>query len=212
LVCEHFKRDARFVEHRAKTYTSLVGHIRLNRSYYHCRACARGHMPWVKELGLTENSLTPAVAEITCIAGVQTSFGKASEITLRKLSGLRLSESTVERTTEATGERIAHLREQRVQFGEPTKWKWQRDAQGRKCGYVSLDATGVRQQGPGGTHAEGRMAYVGMIYRTANTTMFVRRRIKCDIWPVFTNWTRSARSFVARPSTSVGKMLNSRSR
>ena len=26
---------------------------------------------------------------------------------------------------------------------------------------VSLDATGVRQQGPGGYHAEGRMAYVG---------------------------------------------------
>jgi hypothetical protein len=164
LVCERCKRDARFVEHRAKTYTSLVGHIRLNRSYYHCRACGRGHMPWVKELGLTENSLTPAAAEITSIAGVQTSFGKASEITLRKLSGLRLSESTVERTTEATGERIARLREQRVQFGEPTKWKWQRDAHGRKCGYVSLDATGVRQQGPGGARAEGRMAYVGMIY------------------------------------------------
>jgi len=51
-----------------------------------------------------------------------------------------------------------------VQFGEPTKWNWQRDAQGRKCGYVSLDATGVRQQGPGGMRAEGRMAYVGMIY------------------------------------------------
>jgi hypothetical protein len=30
----------------------------------------------------------------------------------------------------------------------------QRDAQGRKCGYASLDATGVRQQGPHGARAE----------------------------------------------------------
>lgn len=103
LVCERCQHDARFVERREKTYTSLVGHIRLNRSYYHCRACGRGHMPWVKELGLTENSLTPAAAEITCIAGVQTSFAKAAEITLRKPSGLRLSESTVETHDRSNG-------------------------------------------------------------------------------------------------------------
>jgi hypothetical protein len=75
-----------------------------------------------------------------------------------------LSESTVERTTEATGERLDGLLKDRVRLGEPRVWKWQRDAYGRKCGYVSLDATGVRQQGPRGARAEGRMAYVGMIY------------------------------------------------
>ena len=164
LVCPHCKHDARFVERRAKTYTSLLGNLRLNRCYYHCRACGSGQVPWVRELGLTDSSLTPAAAEITCLIGVQTSFAQASETTLRKASGLKLSESTVERTTEATGARVARLREARVQFGEPSTWKWQRDAQGRKCGYVSLDATGVRQQGPRGARAEGRMAYVGMIY------------------------------------------------
>jgi hypothetical protein len=164
LVCEHCKHDARFVERREKTYTSLVGAIRLNRCYYHCRACGRGHLPWVQELGLTDSTLTPAAAEVVCIIGVQTSFAKASEITLRKASGLKLSESTVERATESTGERLARLRDQRVRFGEASVWKWQRDAQGSKCGYVSLDATGVRQQGPGGVRADGRMAYVGMIY------------------------------------------------
>ncbi len=30
--------------------------------------------------------------------------------------------------------------------------------------YVTLDASGTRQQGPGGRHADGRMAYVGGIY------------------------------------------------
>ncbi len=166
MVCERCKHDARFVERRPNTYTSLVGSIRLDRCYYHCRACVRGHLPWVQELGLTDNSLTPAAAEITCIAGVQTSFSKASDVTLRKLIGLRLSESTVERTTESTGERLDGLLKDRVRLGEPCAWKWQRDACGRKCGYVSLDATGVRQQGPRGARAEGRMAYVGMIYNS----------------------------------------------
>lgn len=164
MVCQHCQADARFVERRPKTYTSLVGAIHLNRCYYHCRACGSGHIPWVQELGLTANALTPAAAEVTCIAGVQVSFAKASEVTLRKLSGLRLSESTVERATETTGERLDGLLKDRVRLGEQRAWKWQRDARGRRCAYVSLDATGVRQQGPGGARADGRMVYVGMIY------------------------------------------------
>lgn len=109
-------------------------------------------------------SLTPAASEVVSIAGVQTSFAQAAEVTLQKLCGLRLSESTVERVTEATGERLAQLRQQRVTFGPQEAWAWQRDAQGRSCAYVSLDATGVRQQAEQGGKAEGRMAYVGMIY------------------------------------------------
>ena len=31
-------------------------------------------------------------------------------------------------------------------------------------GYIGIDATGVRQQGAGGARADGRMAYVGMIF------------------------------------------------
>jgi hypothetical protein len=35
---------------------------------------------------------------------------------------------------------------------------------GRRTAYIGLDATGIRQQGPKGSKAEGRMAYVGMIF------------------------------------------------
>lgn len=108
--------------------------------------------------------LTPAASEVTSLAGVQSSFAQSAERTLLKLSGLRMSESTVQRVTESAGERLANLLSEKVVFGESENWKWQRDAQGQRCAYVSLDATGVRQQGPGGAKAEGRMAYVGMIY------------------------------------------------
>ena len=85
-----------------------------------------------------------------CIAGVETSFARAAEVTLEKLCGLRLSESTIERVTEGAGERVAQLLEDEETFGERESWAWQRDAWGRRVAYVSLDATGVRQQGEHG--------------------------------------------------------------
>ncbi len=115
-------------------------------------------------MGLGVATLTPAASEVASIAGVQTSFAQAAEVTLQKLCGLRLSESTIERVTEAAGARLAKLLDKKVVFAERQSWQWQRDAQGRTTAYVSLDATGVRQQGECGARAEGRMAYVGMIY------------------------------------------------
>jgi hypothetical protein len=76
-----------------------------------------------------------------------------------------LGESTVQRTTEAAGERIAHhLAGGRKGFGGKQRWDWFRDATGRTVGYIGIDATGVRQQGERGTAADGRMAWVGMIF------------------------------------------------
>jgi hypothetical protein len=115
-------------------------------------------------LGLGARALTPAASEVASIAGVQTSFAQSAEVTLQKLCGLRLSESTVERVTEAAGERVAKLLDEKKTFGEKKSWRWQRDARGKTCAYVGLDATGVRQQGPRGARCDGRMAYVGLVY------------------------------------------------
>jgi len=98
------------------------------------------------------------------LAGIMSGFEEAAEKTLRKLAGLRLSSSTVRRVTEDAGARLARLLQERVQFQASPSWRWHRDAQGRACAYISVDATGVRQQGPGGAQADGRMAYVGMLY------------------------------------------------
>jgi hypothetical protein len=84
---------------------------------------------------------------------------------LPKLAGLHLAESTTERATEAAGTRLAARRAAGEVFGEARDWPWDQDALGRTCAYVSVDATGVGMQGPGGSAAEGRMAYVGLIFR-----------------------------------------------
>lgn len=152
------------VTYRAKQLLSLVGTIRLSRGYYHCAHCGQGHVPWDEALRLSPQSLTPAAEEVTALAGTQESFGKAAERTLRKLAGLRLCESTVERTTEAAGERLGERLQAGVVFGQKRSWGWNRDARGRSCAYVSLDLTGILMQGPGGSKVDGRMVHVGMIY------------------------------------------------
>src|SRR3990172_6026261 len=163
-VCPHCQRDARFVERRGKWCESLLGSLRVERCYYHCRGCGRGHVPWDQALGLGVRALTPAASEVASLAGVQTSFAQSAEVTLQKLCGLRLSESTVERVTEGAGARLAKVLQEKMTFCERQPWAWQRDARGKTCAYVSLDATGVRQQGAGGAKADGRMAYVGLLY------------------------------------------------
>jgi hypothetical protein len=99
------------------------------------------------------------------MAGVAgNSFGEAADHLLRTMAGLRLCESTVQRTAEDAGRRLGRLLADGKTLGFPQPWDWHRDAQGRTCAYVSIDATGVRQQSPEGGRAEGRMPYVAMVY------------------------------------------------
>jgi hypothetical protein len=164
LSCPHCPGTARFVEYRAKGLVSLLGDVRLERGYYHCATCGHGTVPWDTTLRLTDQRLTPAAQEVVSLAGIQESFGKAARRTLPKLTGLRLSESTVERTTEAAGAQLRDQLRAGMVFGAGQPWAWHRDAAGQTCAYVSVDATGVLQQGPEGAKADGRMVWVGMIY------------------------------------------------
>jgi hypothetical protein len=164
MTCPRCHQDARFVEYRDKKFVSLLGDLRLQRGYYHCRHCHAGHFPWDDTLRLSPQGLTPAAQEVTALAGIQESFGKAAGRTLRKLAGIRLSESTVQRTTETSGKRLADRQQAGVLLGQPPAWKWNRDAAGRTCAYVSIDATGILMQGPDGAKADGRMVNVGMVF------------------------------------------------
>jgi hypothetical protein len=142
-----------------------LGEVTVQRAYYYCHRCGAGLFPWDREVGLTPKRLTPGAERAASLAGLLTdSFEEAAEKVLPELAGLRLSETTVQRTTEAAGERLGAYLDQGKVLGGPTPWNWHKDAQGKTCAYVSVDATGVRQQASGGGPAEGRMPYVGMVY------------------------------------------------
>jgi hypothetical protein len=143
---------------------SLLGEVRLQRHYYHCARCGHGHYPWDATLRTAEQRMTPGAREVVCLAGIQESFGKAADRTLYKLTGIRLSESTVERTTEAAGALVQEQQEAGVLLGEAERYAWNADANGTPCAYVSLDLTGILMQGAGAVKVDGRMVTVAMIY------------------------------------------------
>lgn len=121
--------------------------------------------PWDRCVGLTAKRLTPGAEELVTLMGTTgESFEAAATKLLPKMASLRLSESTVQRTSEAAGQRLAELFKEKKTLGGPTPWTWRKDARGTTCAYVSIDATGVRQQASGGGPAEGRMPYVAMVF------------------------------------------------
>jgi hypothetical protein len=162
--CPRCAEPARCVGYRGKTLVSLLGAVRVERPYYPCAACGQGSCPWDTVLGVTATALSPGAEEVACIAGVQSSFAEASTKVLPKLAGLQLAESTVERTTEATGGRLAAAQTAERREEAAQAWAWHKDAEGKTVADVAVDATGVPQQGREGAKAESRMANVAVLY------------------------------------------------
>ena len=141
-----------------------MGTFALERAYYHCRSCGKGTVPWDEVLDLSRQALTPGASEVICVAGAVDSFGEAAKVVLKKLAGLRVSESTAQRTSEAVGHDIGTHLAAGATFGAAESWAWHKDAEGKTVAYISADSTGVGQQGPGGAKADGRMANVAVFY------------------------------------------------
>ena len=207
VTCPHCGQAAEFHSHRAHTSLSLVGPIRYRRAYYLCRRCGKGLFPFDRDAGLTTRDLTPALERVATLAGaVADSFEKGAEL-LEEMAGVRLSESTVERTTEDAGRRLADAVAAGATFGPQADWPWHKDYEGKRCAYVELDATGVRQQGAGGGPAEGRMAYVGMVCNPGPGVALARReaRRRCGRATSrgCTRWRSSPRCSARPPGTSA---------
>lgn len=164
MTCPHCRESAKFQRWQGKVVVSALGTFRLERAYYYCRHCGQGHCPWEAILGLTSQDLTPGASELVSLLGVVSPFAEVSSKLLPKLAGLRLCESTAERTTEATGQRLSAALASGATWGPSRAWDWTPDARAQTCAYVSVDATGVGQQGPRGAKAEGKMVYVSMIF------------------------------------------------
>lgn len=134
------------------------------RAYYHCPACRKGHCPADAGFGLGPSDLTAGAEQLAVLFGTTASFAEAAEKLLPKASGLRLAESTIERATEAAGERLGEALAAGKTYGQASDWNWPKDAVGHTVAYVSIDATGVPIQGEGGAQADGRMAWVGKVF------------------------------------------------
>src|SRR5205814_9336374 len=99
VTCPLCGRAAEFHGHRPHTPQSLVGPVRYARAYYLCRRCGHGLFPFDQQAGLTARNLTPGLERVVTLAGtVADRFEKGADV-VQEMAGIRLGESTVERTT-----------------------------------------------------------------------------------------------------------------
>lgn len=140
-----------------------MGEAVYERAYYYCPHCHHGHFPSDAVFHLTDHH-TPGADEVIALVGVLEPFNEGAHQTLPRLTGLNVSASTVQRTTEAIGTDVAERRAAGETFADDEIWDWYHDATGRKVAYVELDATGVPQQGKHGEKVEGRMPWVGVVF------------------------------------------------
>jgi hypothetical protein len=155
--------------------TTLLGKVVYERAYYHCEDCGCGIFPTDAEFGM-EQKKTAGARELMALAGVLEPFAEGAQDVLPRMSGLNVSASTVEDVTKAEGDKLAAMRAAGELIGPEEVWDWNVDATGATVGYVSLDATGVPQQGPRGEKAEGRMPWVAAVFNPQPTHEEHRRR------------------------------------
>ena len=101
-----------------------MGPVNVSAAYYYCQHCKHGHKPREKILRLNAIALPPAAEELVALAGALESFAYGADRVLQKMAGLRLSESTVERTTEAAGQRIREWLDQGTSLRPTGDWTW----------------------------------------------------------------------------------------
>ncbi len=125
-------RMAEYVGRRKKQFTTVLGSMVLERAWYHCESCNEGFSPRDRELGLSNDSLSPGVLRMVGVSAAETSFGDASRL-IKELGGLDVGTKQVERHAEALGRDIVFDEEQRVESGQCAV----------KTCYMGIDGTGV---------------------------------------------------------------------
>lgn len=69
---------------------------------------------------------------MVALAGAMGSFAEAATKALPELCGLRVSESTVERTTERAGADVGARLAAGPTFGAAKAWEWSEDSEGKR--------------------------------------------------------------------------------
>ena len=148
MNCEHCGYAAKFHSYQQRRLVTAHGAVKVQRAYYYCGRCHQSFLPYDDALGLVDE-ISPGLRPLVCLAGTLAPFADAAEDVLKRFSGVRLSASTVLRTTEGEGERLrAQLKGGRMV--EPTQaepmWTKPRENQ-QPAAYVGLDAFSVPMQG-----------------------------------------------------------------
>ena len=123
---------AAYAGRRAKTVTTVLGPMRLERAYHHCARCDKGFHPRDRALGVEGTSLSPGALRMTALAAARASFAETAEL-LHDLAGVSVCAKQAERAAEALGREVA-ADERDVVEPEPGR---------APTMYLGMDGTGV---------------------------------------------------------------------
>ena len=126
--------QARYAGRRAKTFTSALGDLVLERAYFHCDRCNSGFCPRDRTLGIEGGSLSPHVLRMIGIVGARVSFEEGHAL-LGELAGVDVSTKQVEREAERLGREIAEDERRTVES--------ETDREIPPTLYLGMDGTGI---------------------------------------------------------------------
>jgi hypothetical protein len=165
VTCAYCEYAAKFHSYQQRRVLTVHGEVKVRRAYYYCGRCKQSFLPYDEVLGLVDE-ISPGLMPLVCLAGTLAPFADAAEDVLKRFAGVRVSASTVLRSTEGEGERL-RAQQKEGRMVEPTqpepKWTARRE-EGQPVAYVGLDAFSVPMQGVQATKAEHRMLYTALLY------------------------------------------------
>ena len=97
--------QARWLGWRPKQLMTVLGPIRIRRSYYYCEACGTGLYPHDRQWDIEETGLSPGVRRMMTWLGSKESFEEARQ-DLAELAGVLVVTKQVERVSEQLGQQV----------------------------------------------------------------------------------------------------------
>lgn len=135
---------------RSAVILSAFGRVTYERRYYCCANCHKGEAPLDHQVGVQAGQVTPALAELLALAGVEVAFEEATRLVEHFLL-IQVSDNTIRKETERFG---AFQQEREKEWQEQSQnLEWLNERQ-RRLGrtrptrvYGSLDGVMVPLQG-----------------------------------------------------------------
>jgi hypothetical protein len=112
------KHDQKFVGHRPRKLTTLLGQVTFKRAYYHCKHCGCSCCPYDQRTGLGSEQMSVGLAKAATLLATLDPFIPAATI-LHELTGQRLGDRTVHQVARKVG-KVACEREKQAALAMAT--------------------------------------------------------------------------------------------
>ena len=121
----------KYVEDREKEVVTVLGPVRVERSYYYDKKCENGICPRDAELDIEGTGFSPGVRRMMARVGALRPFGQGQD-DIQELAGVKVTAKDIERICHDLGQKVEEFYRQNIIVGKPVETL-----------YTCMDGTGV---------------------------------------------------------------------